>query len=86
VDIVFKTREKTALLEYGASPRASLNLVKCAKAHALLQQRDYVTPFDVKEIASDVLRHRLVLSYEAEAEDKTADDIIEEMLAQIPVP
>lgn len=86
IDIVFETRERQPLLEYGASPRATLSFVKCAKGHALLQGRDYVTPFDIKEIGGDVLRHRLVLSYEAEADEKSADDIIDSIFEKIAVP
>jgi MoxR-like ATPase len=94
VDIVHATREpKTkgleriaALIENGASPRASINLVKLAKAQALLQGRSYVTPHDVKSVAPDVLRHRLLLSYEAEAEDKTADDVVRAILDGVLVP
>jgi MoxR-like ATPase len=86
IDIVFATREPQDMLEYGASPRATLWLALCAKAHALLQKRYYVTPFDVQQIAPDVLRHRLVLSYEAEAQEKSADAIIKELLEKVPVP
>lgn len=90
VDIVFSTREPPkgleALLEYGASPRASIYLASCAKAHALMQQRSYVIPYDVEEIVHDVLRHRLVLSYEAQAQEMTPDDVIDKLLEKIPVP
>jgi len=85
-DIVFETREHQSFLEYGASPRATLSFVKCAKGHALLQGRDYVTPFDVKAVGGDILRHRLILSYEAEAEEKTADQIIQAIFEKVPVP
>lgn len=74
------------LLEYGASPRASLWLASCSRAHALLQGRTYVTPFDVKEVAFDILRHRLVLSYEAQAQQITPEDIIQRIFNKIPVP
>jgi MoxR-like ATPase len=86
LNIVFETRAPSPLLEYGASPRATIALAQAAKAHALLQQRDYVTPFDVKEVAFDILRHRLILSYEAEAEQVDADTIISRILEKIPVP
>lgn len=93
VSIVFATREPkkyqvdiAELLEYGASPRASMWLVSGAKAHALLEGRTYVTPYDVKSIAFDVLRHRLVLSYEAQAQELTADEIIHKIFNTIPVP
>ena len=75
-----------SLIEMGASPRASINLVKAAKAHALLNGRDFCKPQDIKSIAPDVLRHRIALSYEAEAQGKTADDIINVILDACPVP
>ncbi len=74
------------LLEYGASPRASLWLASCSRAHALLNGRSYVTPFDVKAVGADILRHRLVLSYEAQAQELTPDNIIEKIFNTIPVP
>ena len=74
------------MIEIGASPRASISLMKGAKAHALLQGRGYVTPHDVKTLAPDVLRHRVALSYEAEAEGKTSDDVIERVLDSVLVP
>ena len=73
-------------LQYGASPRASIALDRCAKAKAWLSQRDYVSPEDIQDMAFDVLRHRLILSYEAEAEGMTTDDVIKELIARIPVP
>jgi MoxR-like ATPase len=73
-------------LQYGASPRASISLDRCARAKAWLNQRDYVAPEDIQEMAFDVLRHRLILSYEAEAEGMTTDDVIKELIARIPVP
>ncbi len=94
VDLVSITRNPTEgglpsledLIECGASVRASLNLVKLAKAHALLGGRTYASPHDVKSVAPDVLRHRLVLSYEAEAEGRSADDLIETILGHVEVP
>jgi len=94
VDIVFATREPAAhglsdlegLIEYGASPRATINLVLAAKAYAFIQGRGYVTPQDVKSIGPDVLRHRVIPSYEAEAEDKTVEDIIKRVFEEIEVP
>ncbi len=94
VDVVVATRDPKAakipqlasLIECGASVRASINLIKVAKANALLAGRDYISPHDIKSIAHDVLRHRLLLSYEAEAENKTADDIVTIILDNIPVP
>ena len=73
-------------LQYGASPRASIALDRCARAKAWLSERDYVAPEDIQEMAFDVLRHRLILSYEAEAEGMTTDDVIKELIARVPVP
>lgn len=74
------------MISYGASPRASIWLGMAARAHAFLEGRGYVTPQDVKSLAPDVLRHRILLSYEAEAESKTSDDLIEILLERIEVP
>lgn len=91
--IVFATRqpEKFNLklkdyIRYGASPRASLFLAITAKAHAFLEGRGYVTPQDVKSMAPDVLRHRLIVSYEAESEEMTSDDLVARILSELPVP
>ncbi len=73
-------------LQYGASPRATITLDRCARAHAWLQQRDYVGPEDVQAVAHEVLRHRLILNYEAEAEGMTTDAVISELIARIAVP
>ncbi|MDF7808759.1 MoxR family ATPase [Pontiellaceae bacterium B12219] len=93
LSIVFATREPEKYnldikdyLQYGASPRATINLTMGARAHAFMQGRGYVTPQDVKSIAPDVLRHRVIVSYEAEAEELTSEDIIEKILSEIPVP
>ncbi|MEM7218747.1 MAG: AAA family ATPase [Pseudomonadota bacterium] len=94
VDLVNATRDPAAegipdltnLIEFGASVRASLNLVRLAKAHALLAGRSYASPHDVKSIAPDVLRHRVVVTYEAEAEGRDADDVIDIILNNIEVP
>ncbi len=93
VDIVFATREpeKYGLelkdyINYGASPRASIYLAVAAKALAFVQGRGYVTPQDIKTIGMDVLRHRVIVSYEAEAEEKTSEDIIQEIFDNIEVP
>ncbi|MFW6181384.1 MAG: AAA family ATPase [Spirochaetota bacterium] len=75
-----------ALVEYGASPRASIYLALTAKAHALIQGRGYVTPYDVKSVAMDVLRHRIILSYEAEAEGRNPEDLIVQILDGVEVP
>lgn len=92
VDLIQSTREPKrfsipieGLLEYGASPRATIALKSCAEAHALCAGRDYVTPLDIKEMAYPVLRHRLRLSYEAEAENLTTDDIIHKILDTLPL-
>ena len=74
------------LIRYGASPRATIFLAMASKANALIEGRGYVTPQDVKSIAHDVLRHRVILTYEAEAEEKTSEDIIEQILATVDVP
>ncbi len=74
------------LIEYGASPRATIYIYRCCKVRALFEGRGYVLPEDVKSVVYDVLRHRIVLSYEAEAEALTADDVIKEILASVPVP
>jgi MoxR-like ATPase len=73
-------------IEYGASPRASIYLARGARAMAFLAGRGYVTPQDVKDIAPDVLRHRVIVSYEAEAEEKTSDDVVRHVLDHLPVP
>ncbi|MBI5787618.1 MAG: MoxR family ATPase [Candidatus Schekmanbacteria bacterium] len=94
VDIVLATRNPEAhgltnlkqLVEYGASPRASIYLNQAAKAHAFMQGRGYVTPHDVKSIGPDILRHRLILTYEAEAENVSPDDVINQIFDRIDVP
>ncbi|MBN1477601.1 MoxR family ATPase [Candidatus Sumerlaeota bacterium] len=93
IDLVFATRDPAQagldigdLIEYGASPRASINLILAAKAHAFLRHRGYVTPEDIKAVAKDVLRHRLILSYEAEAQELTTDSIVQRILDTVEVP
>ncbi len=94
VDLVHATRDPKAagiadldgMIETGASPRASLFLTRGAKANAFLQGRSYATPHDVKNMALDVLRHRVAITYEAEAQGKTSEDIIERILAGVLVP
>jgi MoxR-like ATPase len=73
-------------IQYGASPRASMALDRCARAYAWLEGRDFVTPDDIQVIAADVLRHRIILSYEAEADGITPDRCIEELIARVAVP
>jgi MoxR-like ATPase len=74
------------LIAYGASPRASIYLAQAARAHAYLRGRGYVVPEDVKAIAFDVLRHRVLLTFEAEAEDVTSDGVIAKILEAVDVP
>jgi MoxR-like ATPase len=78
--------ELQGVLQYGASPRATLALDRGARAHAWLEGRDYVTPVDIQSIAHDVLRHRILLSFEAEAAGRTSDEIVDTLLARIGVP
>ncbi|MDQ6995139.1 MAG: MoxR family ATPase [Mariprofundaceae bacterium] len=73
-------------IQYGASPRATIALDRCARAHAWLAGRDFVSPEDIQSIAPDVLRHRLMLNYEAEAMGLTTDDVIQQLIAQVAVP
>jgi MoxR-like ATPase len=82
----YKLKELAPLIEYGGSPRASIYLGLGARAIAFLNGRGYVTPQDVKDIAYDVLRHRIILTYEAEAEQRTTEDVIKSILATVPVP
>ena len=74
------------LIRCGASPRGTINLALASKALAFLNGRNFVTPNDVKQLAPDILRHRVLLSYEAEAEGKTSEDVIRELLEKLPVP
>ena len=93
VDIVWATRQPSAyklqldgLVRYGASPRATIYLALAARAHAFLNGRGYVTPQDIKSIGPDVLRHRIIVSYEAEAESITSEIIVDRIFAGLPVP
>jgi MoxR-like ATPase len=93
IDLVFATRNPSAykldlqrLIQYGASPRATLYLTLAAKAHAFLQGRGYVTPQDVKSIGADILRHRIIVTYEAEAEDIDPDAVVKSVFDGVPVP
>jgi MoxR-like ATPase len=74
------------LIQYGASPRASLGIVRASRALSLLRGRDYALPQDVQDVAADILRHRLVLSYDALADDIPADRIIDRVLSTVPLP
>jgi len=93
VDVVCATRNPEAykigvkdFIQLGASPRATIALTLAAKAHAFLRGRGYVTPQDVKSIGLDVLRHRVTLTYEAEAEEKTAENVVQRLFDELPVP
>ena len=94
LDIVAATRHPTGealedlpqLIAYGASPRASIFMIEAARAHAFVKGRGYVTPEDIKQLAPDVLRHRVITTYEAEAEEVTSDDIVQRILDHIEVP
>jgi MoxR-like ATPase len=93
IDLVVATRDPQAFkldlapfIQYGASPRATLYLTLAAKAHAFIAGRGYVTPQDVKSIGGDVLRHRITISYEAEAEEMTSDTIVQRIFDGVPVP
>ncbi|MES2201463.1 MAG: AAA family ATPase [candidate division FCPU426 bacterium] len=94
VDLVFASREPEqaglgalkSLIQYGASPRATLSLAATARAEAFLRGRGYATPDDIKAVAARVLRHRITLSYEAEAEEVTTDEIVKQILAKVKVP
>ena len=94
IDIVFASRQPedsqlkdlAPLIGYGASPRASIYLATAAKAHAFMERRGFVIPEDIRKICPDVLRHRIGLSYEAEAENISQEDIIEQILNTVEVP
>ncbi len=94
VDLIFATRnpekyklpELTDLIQFGASPRASINLALAAKAHAFINHRGYVTPDDIRAMGLDILRHRVLVTYEAEAENMTSEDIVTRIFETIEVP
>ena len=93
VDIVFASRDPKAynlkleeFIEYGASPRATIFLALAAKAHAFIKGRGFVTPQDVKSIGMDVLRHRVIVTYEAEAEEITPEDVVQKIFDTVEVP
>jgi MoxR-like ATPase len=83
---VYRMESLTPLIAFGASPRATIYLAQAAKAFAFIEGRGYVTPDDVKAVAKDVMRHRVIITYEAEAEDLSPDDIIERVLQGVAVP
>jgi len=94
VNLIFATREPETIaggqlkdfIEYGASPRASIALVQAARAHAFLQHRGYVIPEDIKNVGLDILRHRVIPTYEAEAEDLTSEDLVKRLFELVEVP
>ena len=94
VDLVFATRnpeeyglqDLKGLIDYGASPRATIFLAAAARAHAFLRRRGYVTPEDIKSIGMDVLRHRIILTYEAEAEDVTPEQLVQRLFDRVEIP
>ena len=86
VDIVRETRKKNKYIEFGASPRASIGIMRCSRIKALLEKRKFVTPDDVKEIAPDILRHRIIRSFEAEAEGADSNIIISTILGAVRTP
>jgi MoxR-like ATPase len=94
LNIIFATRDPKRYniegideyIEYGASPRASINLYKAAKANAYIKGKDFISPLDVTEIAPDILRHRIILNYKAEAQGVKADDIIKKIIENLPLP
>lgn len=93
VDLVRATRfpetvdvKLRGLIRAGASPRATINLALASRANAFVHHRSFVTPQDIKDLAHDILRHRILLSYEAEAENISTDDVIDHILTKVPVP
>ena len=94
LNLIFATRDPSNygiqdldnIIDFGASPRATINLIRAAKARAFIEHRGYVTPEDIRYIGSDVLRHRIILTYEAQAEELTSDDIINRLFEVIEVP
>jgi MoxR-like ATPase len=94
VDLVLASRhpdengldDLVPMIEYGASPRASINLNLAARAHAFLKHRAYVTPEDVRSVAMDVMQHRIVITYEAEAQEVTSPDMVRHILDTVEVP
>lgn len=94
LNLVFATRDPLShglndlegIIDYGASPRATINLIRAAKARAFIEHRGYVTPEDIRYIGSEVLRHRVILTYEAEAEELTSEDVIQRLFEVVEVP
>jgi MoxR-like ATPase len=94
LNLVFATRNPAenglndleGIIDYGASPRATINLIRAAKARAFTEHRGYITPEDIRYIGADVLRHRVILTYEAEAEELTSEDVIQRLFEVVEVP
>ena len=94
LNLIFATRapkdhkldDMEGIIDFGASPRATINLVRAAKARAFMEHRGYITPEDIRYIGADVLRHRVILTYEAEAEELTPEDIIKRLFEVVEVP
>ena len=93
VDLVMATRSPESygmnlspMIQYGGSPRATINLALAARANAFLAGRGYVTPSDVRELALDILRHRVAVTYEAEAEELSSESIVSQILDRVPMP
>ena len=94
LNLVFATRnpnkfnlgDLSQLIEFGASPRATINLILASKARAFLEHRGYITPEDVRYVGKDVLRHRIILTYEAEAEELTSENVIQRLFDSIEIP
>jgi MoxR-like ATPase len=82
----FTLDKLTPLISYGASPRATINLALAAKAHSFIKRRGYVTPEDIRAVSMDVLRHRVAVTYEAEAEEITSETVVQEILNHVEVP
>ena len=94
LNLIFATRDPSnngledlsGIIDFGASPRATINLVRAAKARAFMESRGYITPEDIRNIGADVLRHRIILSYEAEAEELTTEDVVQRLFEVVEVP
>ena len=94
MNLIFATRDPLSyglndldgIIDFGASPRATINLIRAAKARAFTEKRGYITPEDIRYIGFDILRHRVILTYEAEAEELTPDNVIQRLFEVIEVP
>ena len=94
LNLIFATRDPSnngledlsGIIDFGASPRATINLIRAAKARAFTEGRGYITPEDIRYIGADILRHRIILTYEAEAEELTPEDVIQRLFEVVEVP